>query len=58
MKLSTRTLKALAKQGVKTAGGLAQKRLRDLETFEGLGGKGVNEIKKSLKKLGLEVKED
>ncbi len=57
MKLSTRTLNALEAASIKTAGGLSQKDASDLEELEGLGDKGVKEIEKALKKLGLALKE-
>ncbi len=53
MKLSTRTMNALEGGGIKTAGGLAQKTVKDLEALEGLGEKGIKEIEKALKGLGL-----
>ncbi|MDD5220998.1 MAG: DNA-directed RNA polymerase subunit alpha [Candidatus Pacebacteria bacterium] len=56
MKLSTRTVNALTAGHIKTAAGLAKKSESSLLELEGLGDKGIKEIKKSLKKLGLELK--
>ena len=41
---------------IKTAGGIARKSEESLLQLEGLGEKGIEEIKKALKKLGLELK--
>lgn len=57
LKLSTRTITALHEAGVKTAGGLAKKKESDLEEIKGMGDKGIKEIKKALKKIGLDLKE-
>lgn len=57
MKISTRTLNAVISSGIKTAGGLAQKKREDLVAIEGLGETGVKEIEKALKKLGLGLKD-
>ena len=57
MKLSTRTVNALTSGHIKTAAGLAKKSESSLLELEGLGDKGIKEIKKALKKLGLELKE-
>jgi DNA-directed RNA polymerase subunit alpha len=46
--LSTRTENALISASVKTAGGLARKSEEDLLALDGLGEKGINEIKKAL----------
>ncbi len=56
MKLSTRTINALTAGHIKTAAGLAKKSESSLLELEGLGDKGIKEIKKALKKLGLELK--
>lgn len=57
LELSRRTTNALTKGGIKTLGGLARYRLRQLKSIQGLGGKGISEIKKALSKHGLEIKE-
>jgi len=56
LKLSTRTEKALLDNSVKTVGGLIRKSEEQLKEIEGLGDKGIKEIKKAIKKLGLELK--
>ncbi len=56
LKLSTRTVNALTKAHIKTLGGLVKKKEEDLKNLEGLGDKGIEEIKKILKKYGLELK--
>jgi DNA-directed RNA polymerase subunit alpha len=57
LKISTRTLNALEKNNVKTVAGLLRKSEKSLLELEGMGEKGIKEIKKALKKLGLELKE-
>jgi len=57
LKISTRTLNALVKNNVKTVAGLLRKSEKSLLELEGMGEKGIKEIKKALKKLGLELKE-
>jgi DNA-directed RNA polymerase subunit alpha len=57
LKISTRTLNALEKNNIKTVAGLLRKSEKSLLELEGMGEKGVKEIKKALKKLGLELKE-
>ncbi len=54
--LSTRTENALVSAGIRTAGGLARKAQEDLLAVDGLGEKGISEIKKALDGLGLELK--
>jgi DNA-directed RNA polymerase subunit alpha len=54
--LSNRTLNALSKAGIRTVGGLAKKREEDLLLVEGLGGKSLNEIKRSLGNYGIILK--
>ena len=54
--LSTRTENALVAASIRTAGGLARKSEADLLSTDGLGEKGINEIKKALSDLGLELK--
>lgn len=56
LKFSTRTINALQNGGIKTLGGLARKSEKDLSELEGLGDKGMKEIKKVLKKYGFELK--
>lgn len=54
--LSTRTENALVGAAIRTAGGLARKTEADLLSTDGLGEKGITEIKKALSDLGLELK--
>ena len=54
--LSTRTENALVSASVRTAGGLARKTEADLLSTDGLGEKGITEIKKALFDLGLTLK--
>lgn len=56
LKLSARTLKALMENNIKTVGGIVKKSEKALSGLEGMGDKAMTEIKKKLKKLGLELK--
>ena len=55
--LSTRTLNALNNANIRTLGGLARKKKDDLLEIDGIGDKGITEIKKVLEKFGLNLKE-
>ncbi|MEK9148166.1 MAG: DNA-directed RNA polymerase subunit alpha C-terminal domain-containing protein, partial [Patescibacteria group bacterium] len=55
--LSTRTLNALKNANLRTVGNLARKTERKLREVEGLGDKGIVEIKKALGNLGLTLKQ-
>lgn len=55
--LSTRTLNALTGANIRTLGGLARKKREDLLEVEGIGEKGISEIKKVLAKFGLNLKD-
>jgi DNA-directed RNA polymerase subunit alpha len=57
LNLSTRTLNALTAANIRTLGGLARKKREDLLEVEGIGEKGISEIKKVLSKFGLNLKE-
>lgn len=57
LELSTRTLNALTAANIRTLGGLARKKREDLLEVEGIGEKGITEIKKVLGKFGLTLKE-
>lgn len=57
LNLSTRTLNALSNNSIRTVGGLVKKRGTELLTLEGVGEKALKEIRKSLGKLGLLLKE-
>jgi len=56
MKLTGRTLNALVNNGIKTVGGIIRKSEKSLAELEGMGDKAISEIKRKLKKLGLELK--
>ncbi|MBU2036919.1 DNA-directed RNA polymerase subunit alpha [Patescibacteria group bacterium] len=58
LKLSTRTVTSLAEGGIKTVGGLVKKTEGSLRELDGMGDKGIAEIKKALKKLKLTLKEN
>jgi len=57
LNLSTRTMNALSNANIRTVGGLARKKESDLLSLEGLGGKGVQEIKRVLSNFGITLKE-
>jgi len=54
--LSSRTINALANGNIRTFGGLARKKEKDLDDIEGLGQKGIQEIKKLLSNYGITLK--
>ncbi|MBX4199242.1 DNA-directed RNA polymerase subunit alpha [Candidatus Parcubacteria bacterium] len=54
--LSARTHNALSNGNIRTVGGLARKKERDLLDIEGLGAKGIQEIKKALGEFGITLK--
>jgi DNA-directed RNA polymerase subunit alpha len=56
LKLSVRTINALNNAHIKSISGLARKKEEDILGIEGLGPKGLQEIKKAFKKLGIEMK--
>jgi len=56
LKLTGRTLNALLNNGIKTAGGIMKKSEKSLSELEGMGDKAISEIKRKLKKIGLELK--
>ena len=53
LKISSRTVNALREVGIKTVGGLARKREESLREIEGIGDKGIQEIKQGLGALGM-----
>ncbi len=53
---STRTLNALTDAGIRTLGGLARKKKEDLLEIEGMGEKGIQEIKRILSNYGIALK--
>lgn len=54
--LSTRTANALAAANIRTVGGLARKKEEDLLEIDGLGEKGIDEIKRVLGDRGITLK--
>ena len=54
--LSTRTLNALTGANIRTIGGVARKKKEDLLEIEGIGDKGIQEIKKVLGGYGITLK--
>lgn len=54
--LSVRTVNALSNANIRTIGGLARKKENDLLEIDGLGSKGIQEIKKSLSNFGITLK--
>jgi DNA-directed RNA polymerase subunit alpha len=54
--LSTRTVNTLIAGSVKTVGGLIRKTPEALNELDGMGDKGINEIKEALANLGLSLK--
>jgi DNA-directed RNA polymerase subunit alpha len=54
---STRTANALGAANIRTVGGLVRKRADDLLALDGLGDKGIEEIKKVLAKSGVALKD-
>lgn len=54
--LSQRTANALVNANIRTVGGLIRKKEKDLLDVDGLGAKGIDEIKSVLETLGLSLK--
>lgn len=54
--LSQRTINALINANIRTVGGLARKKEKDLGEVDGLGTKGIQEIKNMLKEFAIELK--
>lgn len=54
--LSARTQNALSNANIRTVGGLARKKEKDLLEIEGLGAKGIQEIRKALGEFGITLK--
>ena len=54
--LSQRTINALTAANIRTLGGLARKREEDILDIDGLGNKGIQEIKKLLSGYGVNLK--
>ncbi len=57
LKLSARTLNVLREGGIKTLGGLTRKKESTLRELEGMGDKGIQEIKKALGNLGITLRQ-
>ncbi len=55
--LSSRTVKALTNGNIRTLGGLARKKESDIMDVDGLGAKGMQEIKKLLAQHGIVLKQ-
>lgn len=57
LNLSARTQNALANANIRTVGGLARKKEEDILEIEGLGAKGLTEIKEILATFGITLKQ-
>lgn len=57
LELSSRTMNALSGANIRTVGGLARKKEEDIREIEGLGEKGIQEIKEILSEHGIELKQ-
>ncbi len=56
LNLSTRTLNALTNAKIRTVGGIARKSADDLLAVDGMGDKGLQEIKRTLSNFGILLK--
>jgi DNA-directed RNA polymerase subunit alpha len=56
LKLSARTISALDHANIRTVGGLARKKEEDILAIEGLGIKGLQEIKRALSEFGITLR--
>ncbi len=56
LKLSSRVEDAMAESGIRTIGGLVRKREEDLLGIQGLGQKGLQEIKRALSNYGVTLR--
>ncbi|MCI0533069.1 DNA-directed RNA polymerase subunit alpha [bacterium] len=56
--LSSRTANALSNASIRTVGGLVRKNETDLLAIEGLGEKGLKEIRRALSNFGMTLKSD
>jgi DNA-directed RNA polymerase subunit alpha len=54
--ISARTQNALNNANIRTVGGLARKKEKDLEDIDGLGDKGIREIRAALGEFGITLK--
>jgi len=57
LRLSLRTINALSDQSIRTVGGLIRKSEDDLLAIDGLGAKGIQEIKRALSDFGVVLKQ-
>jgi len=57
LELSTRTLTALQNANIRTVGGVARKKKEDLLEIDGIGEKGIKEIRDMLSNFGITLKE-
>lgn len=57
LNLSARTQNALANANIRTVGGLARKKEKDILEIEGLGAKGLSEIREILTTFGITLKQ-
>lgn len=56
LKLSVRTITSLSNANIRTVGGLARKKEEDILAIEGLGIKGLQEIKRALSDFGITLR--
>ncbi len=56
LSLSPRTINALDEANIRTVGGLARKKEEDVLAIQGLGAKGLQEIKRALSNYGITLK--
>ena len=56
LKISSRTLNALREAGIKTVGGVSRKKERAIREIDGMGEKGIQEVKKALGNFGITLK--
>jgi len=56
LNLSTRTLNSLINGKIRTVGGIARKSVEDLLNLDGMGDKGIQEIKRALSNFGILLK--
>lgn len=56
LSLSARTLNVLSNANIRTVGGLARKKEKDILEIDGLGGKGLAEIKEVLESFGITLR--
>lgn len=55
--ISQRTINALIEANIRTIGGLIRKKEKDLLDVDGMGKKGIDELKEMLSKFDLSIKE-